>query len=110
MVSPDRAILAIDLGEDKQVAALLDHDERVLGRRVVVARAHRLDGLLTWAGRQAAEQGALGWWSGASRPGHRWLGGRRSGHGDVGQFSEHHHLPVPGQRRRLGDEHWVRHR
>jgi hypothetical protein len=35
VVRPDRAILAIDLGEDKQVAALLDHDGRVLGRRVL---------------------------------------------------------------------------
>ena len=34
VVRPDRAILSIDLGEDKQVAALLDHDGRVLGRRI----------------------------------------------------------------------------
>lgn len=44
VVRPDRAILAIDLGEDKQVAALLDHDGRVLGRRVARTRHTR------WAG------------------------------------------------------------
>jgi len=30
VVRPDRAVLAIDLGEDKQAAALIDHDNRVL--------------------------------------------------------------------------------
>ena len=39
VIRPDRAILAIDLGEDKQVAALMDHDGRVLGRRTVTVKA-----------------------------------------------------------------------
>jgi hypothetical protein len=46
VVTPDRAILAIDLGEDKQVAVLLDHDGRVLGRRTVLVKAYALGGLL----------------------------------------------------------------
>ena len=33
VVRPDQAIFLIDLGEDKQVAVLMDHDGRVLGRR-----------------------------------------------------------------------------
>jgi hypothetical protein len=46
VVCLDRAILVIDLCEDKQVAALLDHDGRVLGRRTVTAEAYALGGLL----------------------------------------------------------------
>lgn len=49
VVRVDRAVLSIDLGEDKQVAALMDHDGRVLGRRVVQCKAHALGGLLEWA-------------------------------------------------------------
>jgi transposase len=56
VVRADQAILSIDLGEDKQVAALMDHDGRVLGRKVIKAKAHSLGGL-------------LGWWWGVSRPG-----------------------------------------
>jgi transposase len=57
VVRPDRAILSIDLGEDKQVAALMDHDGRVLGRRVVTAKAHALGGLLEWSAVQAVKHG-----------------------------------------------------
>ena len=46
VVTLDRAILAIDLGEDKQVAALMDHDGRVLGRRMVTVKAFALGALL----------------------------------------------------------------
>ena len=60
VVRPDRAILAIDLGEDKQVAALLDHDGRVLGRRVARDKAHALGGLLRWAAEQAGRHGFAG--------------------------------------------------
>jgi transposase len=60
VVRSDRAILAIDLGEDKQVAALLDHDGRVLGRRVARDKAHALGGLLRWAVEQAGRHGFVG--------------------------------------------------
>jgi transposase len=72
VVRPDRAVLAIDLGEDKQVAALIDHDCRVLGRRVVKAKAHQLGGLLTWAGEFATRQGFAGVVVACEPTGHRW--------------------------------------
>jgi transposase len=72
VVRPDRAVLAIDLGEDKQVAALIDHDCRVLGRRVVKAKAHQLGGLLAWAGGLAARLGFAGVVVACEPTGHRW--------------------------------------
>jgi transposase len=72
VVRPDRAILAIDLGEDKQVAALLDHDGRVLGRRTVTAKAYALGGLLAWAAGQAARHGFARVVVGCEPTGHRW--------------------------------------
>ncbi len=35
VVVRDRAVLAVDLGEDKQVAVVMDHEGRVLARKVV---------------------------------------------------------------------------
>ena len=72
VVRPDRAILSIDLGEDKQVAALMDHDGRVLGRRMVLAKAHALGALLEWAGGRAARHGFAGVVVGCEPTGHRW--------------------------------------
>ena len=72
VVRSDRAILAIDLGEDKQVAALLDHDGRVLGRRVARDKAHALGGLLRWAVEQAGRHGFVGVVVGCEPTGHRW--------------------------------------
>lgn len=72
VVGADRAIVAIDLGEDKQVAALMDHDGRVLGRRVVRQKAHELGGLLQWAVGQADRQGFAGVVVGCEPTGHRW--------------------------------------
>lgn len=72
VVRPDRAVLSIDLGEDKQVAALIDHDCRILGRRVVRAKAHQLGGLLAWARELAAGKGFAGVVVGCEPTGHRW--------------------------------------
>lgn len=72
VVRPDLAVLSIDLGEDKQVAALVDHDCRILGRRVVKAKAHQLGGLLTWAGELAAAKGFTGVVVACEPTGHRW--------------------------------------
>jgi transposase len=72
VVRPDRAVLSIDLGEDKQVAVLMDHDCRVLGRRVVKAKAHELGGLLAWAGGLAAGKGLAGVVVACEPTGHRW--------------------------------------
>jgi transposase len=68
IVRPNRAILSIDLGEDKQVAALMDHEGRVLGRKVAKEKAHALGGLLEWAGRRLSTV-SPGWWRDASPPG-----------------------------------------
>ena len=57
VVTADRAILAIDLGEDKQVAVLLDHDGRVLGRRTVLVKVFALGAVLAWAVGQAGRCG-----------------------------------------------------
>jgi transposase len=72
VVRPDRAILAIDLGEDKQVAALMDHDGRVLGRRVITAKAYALGALLGWAQTQTARRGFGQLVVGCEPTGHRW--------------------------------------
>jgi transposase len=72
VIRPDRAILAIDLGEDKQVAALMDHDGRVLGRRVVTVKTYALGALLAWAAGQAARHGFAGVVVGCEPTGHRW--------------------------------------
>ena len=72
VIRPDRAILAIDLGEEKQVAALMDHDGRVLGRRTVLVKAHALGGMLAWAAGQAARHGFASVVVGCEPTGHRW--------------------------------------
>ena len=72
VIRPDRAVLAIDLGEDKQVAALLDHDGRVLGRRTVLVKAFALGGLLQWAAGQAGRHGFARVVVGCEPTGHRW--------------------------------------
>jgi hypothetical protein len=72
VVRPDLAVLAIDLGEDKQVAVLIDHDCRVLGRRVVHQKAHQLGGLLAWAGGLAGRAGFTGVVVACEPTGHRW--------------------------------------
>jgi transposase len=72
VVRADRAILAIDLGEDKQVAVLMDHDGRVLGRRTVTVKAYGLGALLGWAAGQAARHGFASVVVGCEPTGHRW--------------------------------------
>ena len=74
VVRQDRAVLAIDLGEDKQAAVLVDHEGKVLARRIVKAKAYRLGGVLEWAAGWAARAGFAGLVV-ARQPGTR--GGRR---------------------------------
>jgi len=71
-VRKDRAVLAIDLGEDKQVAVVMDHEGRVLARKVVKAKAHQLGGLLEWAAGKAAAAGFAGLTVACEPTGHRW--------------------------------------
>lgn len=72
VVRRDRAVLAIDLGEDKQAAAVMDHDGKVLGRRTPRVKAHRLGGLVDWAGDVAARNGFAGLTVACEPTGHRW--------------------------------------
>ena len=71
-VQHDRAVVAIDLGEDKQVAAVMDHECRVLARKIVTAKAHQLGGLLEWAAERAAKAGFAGLTVACEPTGHRW--------------------------------------
>ena len=72
VVRRDRAVLAIDLGEDKQAAVLVDHEGRVLARRIIKAKTYRLGGLLEWAAGQAARAGFAGLTVACEPTGHRW--------------------------------------
>jgi transposase len=72
VVARDRAVLAVDLGEDKQAAVLVDHEGRVLARKTVTAKAHQLGGLLEWAAGQAARAGFAGLAVACEPTGHRW--------------------------------------
>jgi transposase len=72
VVRRDRAVLAVDLGEDKQAAALVDDEGRVLARKVVKVKAHQLGGLVEWAAGQAARAGFAGLVVACEPAGHRW--------------------------------------
>jgi transposase len=72
VVRRDRAVLAVDLGEDKQAAVLVDHEGRVLARKIVTVKAHRLGGLLEWAAGQAGRAGLAGLVVACEPTGHRW--------------------------------------
>lgn len=72
VVRRDRAVLAVDLGEDKQVAVVMDHEGRVLARKVVKVKAWQLGGLLEWAAGQAARAGFAGLVVACEPTGHRW--------------------------------------
>jgi transposase len=72
VVRRDRAVLAVDLGEDKQVAALVDHEGRVLARKTVKAKAYQLGELLAWAAAKAAAAGFAGLTVACEPTGHRW--------------------------------------
>jgi transposase len=71
-VPRDRAVLAVDLGEDKQVAVVMDHECRVLARKIVKAKAHELSGLLAWGAERAARAGFAGLTVACEPTGHRW--------------------------------------
>jgi hypothetical protein len=50
----------------------MDHDGRVLGRRVITRKAHAFDGLLQWAAGKGAQHGFAGVVGGCEPTGHRW--------------------------------------
>jgi len=51
------AVIGIDLAEDKQALAVIDHDMRVLARKTVKVKAFRLGEALDWAVAQARVKG-----------------------------------------------------
>src|SRR5712675_227329 len=53
----DGAVIGIDLAEDKQALAVVDHDVRVLARKTVKVKAFRLGQALDWAAAQATVKG-----------------------------------------------------
>jgi transposase len=53
----DGAVIGIDLAEDKQALAVVDHDVRVLARKTVRVKAFRLGEALDWAVAQAKVKG-----------------------------------------------------
>ena len=53
----DGAVIGIDLAEDKQALAVIDHDVRVLARKTVKVKAFRLGQALDWAAAQARVKG-----------------------------------------------------
>jgi transposase len=57
MLPRDGAVIGIDLAEDKQALAVVDHDVRVLARKTVRVPAFRLGQALDWAVGQARVKG-----------------------------------------------------
>ena len=51
------AVVGIDLAEDKQALAVIDHDVRVLARKTVKVKAFRLGEALDWAVRAGQGEG-----------------------------------------------------
>ena len=75
-------MIGIDLAEDKQALAVIDHDVRVLARKTVRVKAFRLGEALDWAVARAKLKGLRMWRWRASRPGRggcRCSGCARSG-------------------------------
>jgi transposase len=69
----DGVVVGIDLAEDKQAIAVVDHDVRVLARKTVRVKAFRLGEALDWAVGQARVKG-FGSVAVACEPtGPRWL-------------------------------------
>jgi len=73
MLPRDGAVIGIDLADEKQALAVIDHDVRVLARKTVRVKAFRLGEALDWAAGQARPKG-VGAVAVACEPaGPRWL-------------------------------------
>jgi transposase len=57
MLPREGAVVGIDLAEDKQALAVVDHDVRVLARKTVRVKVFRLGAALDWAVAQARAKG-----------------------------------------------------
>jgi transposase len=67
------AVIGIDLAEDKQAIAVLDHDVRVVARKTVRVKAFRLGQALDWAVVQARAKGFAAVTVACEPTGPRWL-------------------------------------
>jgi transposase len=73
MLPRDGAVIGIDLGDEKQALAVIDHDVRVLARRTVRVKAFRLGEALDWAAGQARAKGFESVAVACEPTGPRWL-------------------------------------
>jgi transposase len=69
----DGAVIGIDLADEKQALALVDHDVRVLARKTVRVKALRLGAALDWAVAQARAKGFAVVTVACEPTGPRWL-------------------------------------
>src|ERR1017187_8324487 len=73
MLPRDGAVIGIDLAEDKQAIAVIDHDLRLLGSKTVGVKAFRLDEGLDWAVGRARSKGFADVTVACEPTGPRWL-------------------------------------
>jgi transposase len=69
----DGAVVGIDLAEEKQALAVIDHDVRVLARKSVRVKAFRLGDALDWAVGQARAKGLAQVTVACEPTGPRWM-------------------------------------
>jgi transposase len=69
----DGAVIGIDLAEDKQALAVIDHDVRVLARKTVRVKAFRLGEAVDWAVGQARAKGFVPVTVACEPTGPRWM-------------------------------------
>jgi len=69
----DGAVVGIDLAEDKQALAVVDHDVRVLARKTVRVKASGLGEALDWAVGQAGVKGFARVTVACEPTGARWM-------------------------------------
>jgi transposase len=67
------AVVGIDLAEDKQALAVVDHDVRVVARKTVLVKAFRLGEALDWAVAQARVKGFAQVTVACEPTGPRWM-------------------------------------
>lgn len=72
VVRHDLAVVAVDLAKAKQAVAVMDHDSRVLGRRMFACSPWGLDQALAWAEDVAVDAGFAGIVAAFEPTGHRW--------------------------------------
>jgi len=73
MLPRDGAVIGIDLADEKQAFAVIDHDVRVLARKTVRVKAFRLGPALDWAVAQAGAKGLARVTVACEPTGPRWL-------------------------------------